>query len=138
MKTTFAAVSRTTAWPRRFRDARRPAAFVAMLAFLMVVPGLAMLTGCGSDKKTTAPPQPPVPHLVAPNGGETFLTGTSTEITWTVTGGAVSASSIRISLDFSLNGGASWIPVAIDDQNDGSFTWAVPNVGTAQGLIRVT
>jgi hypothetical protein len=99
-----------------------------------------VITGCGGDKKVTQPPpaQAPVVHVLTPNGGENYPAGTQTEITWTATDGDSPESYLRITIEFSPDGGALWMPVAPDDPNDGTFTWAVPGMATGQAIMRVT
>lgn len=83
-------------------------------------------------------PSVPVVRVLAPNGGEAFLAGAQTEITWTATDADTPASLLRINLEFNTGGGAPWVTVALDESNDGTFTWAVPEFTSGQALIRVT
>jgi hypothetical protein len=97
-----------------------------------------VITGCGGKEVIQPPPpaQAPVVQVLTPNGGESFRAGAQTEITWTATDGDTPM--LLISVEFSPDGGAVWLPVAVDDPNDGTFTWAVPGMATGQALIRVT
>jgi hypothetical protein len=121
---------------RRPRGSRPLAASAPMLALVAAV----FLAGCGGgDKKQiTVPPQAPVVQVLAPNGGESFLVGTSTEITWSATDGDTPSNNLLVTIEFSADAGTSWFPVASNEQNDGTFSWAVPGTATAQALIRVT
>ena len=126
-------------------QARRPRIFRRLLAIgsasaLVGVFLAGVIAGCGGKKEVTQPPpaQAPVVHVLAPNGGESFLAGMQTEITWTATDGDTPTSYLRVTIEFSPDGGAVWLAVAPDDPNTGTFTWAVPGLATGQGVIRVT
>ncbi|MCA9757536.1 MAG: S8 family serine peptidase [Candidatus Eisenbacteria bacterium] len=71
--------------------------------------------------------------LTAPNGGETFTSGTSTNVTWTSTG-----SIANVALDYSTNAGGSWTSIVASTTNDGSYSWTVPATATTQGRVRVS
>jgi hypothetical protein len=70
--------------------------------------------------------------VTAPNGGENFTGGTSTNITWTSTG-----SIANVSLEYSLDGGSTWTTITSSTPNDGSQAWTVPSSATTQGRVRV-
>lgn len=71
--------------------------------------------------------------VTAPNGGENFVGGSSTNITWT-TSGALSG----VNIDYSANGGTSWTPVVANTPNTLSYAWTVPNGATSAGRVRVS
>ncbi|MCC2672158.1 MAG: hypothetical protein K0Q72_4630, partial [Armatimonadetes bacterium] len=77
----------------------------------------------------------PVPTLTvtSPNGGETWVVGSLRTITWSST--AVTGS---VMLEYSTNGGSSWITIAANTANDGSESWTVPNAPSVQAQVRVT
>jgi galactose oxidase len=81
---------------------------------------------------TTEPP-PDTLRVLAPNGGEVFLAGSSTLIRWSSTG-SISA----VNLDYSPDLGATWTPIAIGVANTGSYSWTVPEVATNKALVRVS
>lgn len=83
----------------------------------------------GSDGGTGDPP--PI-RLTFPNGGEVFPVGTATAITWT---GVLPTDTVR--LDYSIDAGASWIPVA-DKAVGLRHPWIVPNTPSFRCLARVT
>ena len=58
--------------------------------------------------------------VTAPNGGESWNTGTAHDITWTTTG---SVSGVYIRLEKGT-GQQTWL--AYNTPNDGSFTWSIP------------
>jgi hypothetical protein len=70
--------------------------------------------------------------LFDPNGGQTFNHGDSHTIVWSSGGSGVSGA--RVS--FSANGGGSWTVIE-DNLVASSIGWTVPNISTANGLIRV-
>ncbi len=123
--------------PRRHSRDLPIAGWTFALLGICLIGGLA---GCGGDDggPPTQPPQAPVVHLLSPNGGESFVGGATVEITWTATDSDTPAASLRLTLELSLDGGSSWLPVATAEANDGTFTWAVPAVTTGQALIRAT
>lgn len=72
-------------------------------------------------------------EITAPNGGETFEAGASTNITWTSGAGP----SRFVQLDYSIDGGISWSHISTNEDEDGSYSWTVPNVATEQARVRV-
>lgn len=76
----------------------------------------------------------PVPTITvtSPDGGETFIAGTSHQIRWNSTG-EVSA----VDIEFSSNGGGDWSVVADETDDDGSFSWTVPSLNSEDCLIRI-
>lgn len=72
--------------------------------------------------------------LNSPNGGEVCSTGQDLEITWS-TGGVVSG----IDIFFSGDDGATWSSVVTNTEDDGSYTWTVPQSAvTTTGKIIVS
>lgn len=79
----------------------------------------------------SAPPPPNTTITVtSPNGGES-LRGTH-NITWNSTGNVD-----NVYIDYSINRGATWLRL-VETENDGSYTWNVPDLSTSLGLIRIT
>jgi hypothetical protein len=115
-----------------------PAFTVPGRVLVALILGLTWCAGCGSDSTTKPEPQAPVVHLLGPNGGENFLAGAQTEITWTTADGDTPGANLRIGIDFTPDGGTTWMMVATNEQNDGSFAWAVPVLATIQAQIRLT
>ena len=70
--------------------------------------------------------------VTSPNGGESWAPGSSHEITWTSTG-----SISNVDILYSYNDGASWPSVASYTENDGSFTWTVPDTPSTHCFVRV-
>jgi len=69
-----------------------------------------------------------------PNGGETFYIGSNYNITWTdeyIDGNYVK-------LEYSSNNGASWQSIVSVTENDGSYSWNVPDDISDECLVKVT
>jgi len=62
--------------------------------------------------------------VISPTGGECWQLGEVYTITWTADG--VLPSLMAIDAFLSLDGGASWIQIAANEENDGIYDWAVP------------
>ncbi len=75
---------------------------------------------------------PPEITVLSPNGGETWIVGSTHAITWQsryYTG--------NINLYFSSDNGATWSTIALNEPDDGSYNWIVPEVISNQCLIKV-
>lgn len=73
-------------------------------------------------------------ELDYPNGGNTFYVGSNYNITWTdeyIDGNYVK-------LEYSSNNGASWQSIVSVTENDGSFSWNVPDDISDECLVKVT
>jgi hypothetical protein len=71
--------------------------------------------------------------VLAPNGGETWLIGTTQTIQWTsnnVTG--------SIKIELSRDGGNTYTALINTTSNDGSFDWTVTSPSTTQAVIRIS
>ncbi|MCX6578957.1 MAG: M20/M25/M40 family metallo-hydrolase [Candidatus Aminicenantes bacterium] len=71
--------------------------------------------------------------VTSPNGGETWTVGNSYPITWT-TSGAVG----NVNIKYSTNNGSSWTTLISSTDNDGSYTWTVPNAVSTQCKIKIS
>ncbi len=71
--------------------------------------------------------------VVAPNGGESWVIGTTQPIRW-ISAGPV-GSNVRIEL--SRNGGTSWTPIFASVANDSTQNWLVTGPATTAARIRV-
>src|SRR5687767_422507 len=71
--------------------------------------------------------------VVTPNGGESWVIGTTRPIRWTRAGPA--GSNVRIEL--SRNGGTSWTPIFASVANDSTQNWLVTGPATTAARIRV-
>ena len=72
---------------------------------------------------------PTEPIIATPIGGERFVGLSTTRVTWR----GVPA---PCRIEYSVNNGASWLPVA-QGQNGTAFNWQVPNAPTDAALVRV-
>lgn len=73
--------------------------------------------------------------IAAPAGGSTVTGGSSTNIMWAATDN-VGVS--KINIEDTLDGGATWLPIALALPNTGNYSWNVPNTPTTGLLLRVT
>ena len=87
---------------------------------------------CFDDVSVTAVAAPTV-TLTAPNGGESFTAGASTNITWTYTGTLA-----NVKLEYSTDAGATWTTITASTTNTGTYAWTVPTAATTQARVRVS
>ncbi|MCA9636245.1 MAG: NAD(P)-binding domain-containing protein, partial [Myxococcales bacterium] len=71
-------------------------------------------------------------EIFAPNGGEALTVGGVAEIGWATVGPIA-----EVGLDYSIDDGLTWMPIADAVPNTGVYPWLVPPVDTAKGLVRV-
>jgi proprotein convertase P-domain-containing protein/VCBS repeat protein len=74
----------------------------------------------------------PTIRVLSPNGGEVQAAGSNQNITWTTVNLAN-----NVNIEYSTNGGATWIPIYYNTENDGVATWTVQPPATTQARIRV-
>jgi hypothetical protein len=72
-------------------------------------------------------------ELLSPNSGS-FKVNDLFPILWETSG---SGTINLVDIFYSLNGGATYIQIADNTTNDGSFDWIVPDVSTVEGRIKV-
>jgi len=77
--------------------------------------------------------QAPSVRVISPNGGESLVPGEESLVLWTWTGKLRGGLAVELSTD----GGASWQVLAEDAANTGSLSWRVPEVESAECLVRV-
>jgi hypothetical protein len=72
--------------------------------------------------------------VTSPNGGEKWKAGDSHRITWTAPNDIA-----NVKIDYSIDGGTSWVNVVGTTPNNGSYDWTLPNVTatTTTALVRV-
>jgi hypothetical protein len=75
----------------------------------------------------------PTPILTAPNGGETWTVNSTRSITWNS-----NSFYSTVNLDYSINNGSTWIPIATGVSNTGGYSWLVPNTPSTQCLVRAS
>ena len=71
--------------------------------------------------------------LTSPNGGETWGTGSTHDITWTSVGEIA-----NVKLEYSANGGTDWSTIIGTTPNSGSFSWTLPGSPSTTCLVRVS
>jgi Leucine-rich repeat (LRR) protein len=71
--------------------------------------------------------------LSSPNGGENWEVGSIQEITWTTTGTVG-----NVKIDYSIDNGVNWSNVITSTENDGLYSWTVPNIPSSQCIVRVS
>lgn len=79
------------------------------------------------------------PHtltLLAPNGGEVWTAGSTETIAWSATSEA-GGDPGSVDLEYSTDGGSSWLPIAAGTANDGSHSWTVANAPGDDVRLRV-
>ena len=83
--------------------------------------------------------------LTAPNGGEYWVMGSTQAITWTTSGfsaqetkpsGARAVESIKI--EYSIDGGTTYLEIIGSTENDGRHDWTVPNTRATRALVKVS
>ncbi|MDD3875540.1 MAG: T9SS type A sorting domain-containing protein [Bacteroidales bacterium] len=78
----------------------------------------------------------PIPFITVnyPNGANGLYVGTAYNITWS--SGYLSSNFVTI--EYSINNGASWTTIFASSTNDGSESWTTPNTPSANCLVRIS
>ncbi len=72
-------------------------------------------------------------EVTEPNGGETWVVGTTQTVTWT------SDNISTVAIDYSTDDGTSWLPVVSSvPASGGSYQWSVPATPSTQCRIRIS
>ncbi|MBU0560812.1 MAG: GPI anchored serine-threonine rich family protein, partial [Bacteroidetes bacterium] len=72
-------------------------------------------------------------ELASPNGGEKYLVGNQTDITWNN-----SSSISQVNLEYSTNSGTSWISIQSGlTASTQKYTWTIPNTTSTNVYVRV-
>jgi hypothetical protein len=69
----------------------------------------------------------------SPNGGESWLTGSTQNITWTSTGTVG-----NVKIEVSTDGGTNYTTIVASTANTGSYSWTVPNTASGTAKIRIS
>jgi hypothetical protein len=75
---------------------------------------------------------PPRIEVISPNGGEDWCVGDSHDITW-----LSEKFTDDVKIQYSTNGGGSWIDIISSTENDGVYSWTVPNTPSTNCLVRI-
>jgi hypothetical protein len=95
---------------------------------------LNVVTSENSDEVSATPPGIPATiTATSPNGGESWVVGSTHNITWTTTGAIA-----NVKIEYSTNGGTAWSTVIASTSNTGTFPWTVPNTPSTQCLVQVS
>jgi hypothetical protein len=70
--------------------------------------------------------------LTSPNGGETWLGGTTHSVVWS------SNDIASVKLEYSLNNGSTWTAIASSIPSSGNYSWTVPDLSATSVLVRVS
>lgn len=71
--------------------------------------------------------------ILQPNGAEKLQAGVVFPIQWTSTGPIN-----NVKIEYSQDGGTSWIQLIGSVANNGSFDWTVPEISTDSALVRIS
>jgi len=72
-------------------------------------------------------------NVVSPNGGEIWEAGHQYEIDWNG-----SATIAAVKLEYSMDNGETWIPIADSVPNTGKYSWETPAVSSDSVMVRVS
>jgi hypothetical protein len=72
-------------------------------------------------------------RVTSPNGGEAWDVGTTQSITWTS-----SWSVGNVKIEYSTDNGGTWSTITDAVENNGSYSWVIPNTVSGQCLVKVS
>ena len=77
--------------------------------------------------------------LLTQNGGEVYYYDQEHEIIWDSPDSFDQSQNQNVNIDYSINGGTTWLNIVTDYVNSGSYNWTIPEVSEArpQTLVRV-
>jgi hypothetical protein len=85
--------------------------------------------------------EPPVVNLNTPNGGENWKFAEFHDITWTMSDIEDPAGDLSVTLDYSIDGGATYPYNIITDQtgftSPATYSWQIPNTPSPNAKVRV-
>lgn len=73
--------------------------------------------------------------VTSPAAGTSLSVGSNVNVQWSASDNVGVAA---VHLHYSTNSGGSWVLIATNQPNSGTYAWTVPNLGTNAGQIRVT
>jgi len=81
----------------------------------------------------------PMITVLVPNGAEIFFDLTIRNLTWNCTDSGSGVAPNSIKLEYSLNSGGLWTLIAMNEANDGVYSWLIPdNLDSPNSRIRAT
>ncbi len=94
--------------------------------------GWTFTTSSDDDVSNSNSPENIWIRVTAPNGGETYVVGSTVRITWD-SSGAIH----RVNIAFSPDAGDTWTALASSVMNVNAYTWTIDGSHTTDGMIRV-
>jgi hypothetical protein len=79
--------------------------------------------------------EPPTVSVIDPDGGEEWCVGSGHDILWSASDN-LGATKI-VSLYYSTDAGASWIPIDENELNDSVYYWIIPDTPSSQCRVKV-
>jgi hypothetical protein len=89
-------------------------------------------SGSGDEESETSETTYSV-NLLTPEDGDSFESGSMTDITWESDGGQAS----YVNLYLSEDGGSTWETIVTNTLNDGTYTWTTPYVDSDDMMVKV-
>jgi hypothetical protein len=71
--------------------------------------------------------------VLSPSGGDHLTVNTSHNIIWESFG-----TFVNVNIDYSIDSGTNWLPVAANTANDGNYAWTVPATPSTTCQVRVS
>ncbi|MCX6583459.1 MAG: carboxypeptidase regulatory-like domain-containing protein [Candidatus Aminicenantes bacterium] len=71
--------------------------------------------------------------VTSPNGGETWLIGSTHDITWTSSGTVG-----NVKIEYSGDSGVNWTEITASTENDGIYSWTAPGISSTNCLVRIS
>jgi Leucine-rich repeat (LRR) protein/protocatechuate 3,4-dioxygenase beta subunit len=69
----------------------------------------------------------------SPNNGENWLVSSTHDITWTSSGTVG-----NVKIEYSPDNGSNWTEITASTENDGAYSWTLPNTSSTNFLVRVS
>ena len=92
-----------------------------------------LLIGTQCIKNPASLPDPPGIHIISPTGGIAWDSGNSYEIKWMSSG-----TSGYVKISFWSETDNDWMLITNSSNDDGSYSWDVPEFGSANCRIQIT
>lgn len=70
--------------------------------------------------------------VTAPNGDESWQSGTNQTITWNSNGVT------NVKIEYSVDNGVNWIEIDPETASDGSYIWTIPYLDSSSCLVKIT